>query len=376
MATKPYIDKRRGTWHCKYRPDPAGPWVIVSLGKHPTPFPVDRPPRRPPQFVVDRRNEFAEIEYRAAKGLSKGPTREKSLAGYLADYLASYGLGHDLGSLRQVTRHAKSFEAWATAKGINTIQGVTRATCRDYLESRARSGITHDTLMTEKGYLSGVWKRAVDDGLIPVNPWSGVKPPGKPAERTWTFWSDDEVSRIASACHKPWQSDLVLILANTGLRISAGLAMAWTWIDWDAGVIKVPSRDDKGGKGYAIPMTATARDVLTRRHATQRGSSDLVFPNPYRGSGRTAGGIVPYDSAREAIMRAISKAKVKPGTPHDLRHTFARWLVRQPGIPVNVVQAALGHADLKTTQRYLTMDGADMAGMFDSIGLGGEKATD
>jgi integrase len=118
-------------------------------------------------------------------------------------------------------------------------------------------------------------------------------------------------------------------------------------------------------------MTSTARDVLTRRHATQRGSSDLVFPNPYRGAGKTAGGVVPYDSAREAIMRAIAKARVKPGTPHDLRHTFARWLVRQPGIPVNVVQAALGHADLKTTQRYLTMDGADMAGMFDAIGLGG-----
>ena len=373
MATKPYIDKRRGTWHCKYRPDPAGPWVIEMLGKHPTPVDPARPPRRPPQFVIDRRNEFAEIEYRAAKGLSQGPVREKPLAGYLADYVAGYGVGHDAGSLRQVTRHAKSFEAYASSRGIKTVQAVTKGVCRDYLEHRAKSGVGYDTLATEKGYLSGIWSRAVDDGLMTVNPWSGVKPPGKPAERTWTFWSDAEVARIASACHKPWQSDLVLILANTGLRISAGLAMAWKWIDWDAGTVKVPSRDDKAGKGYVIPMTSTARDVLTRRFAEQEGSSDLVFPNPYRGSLKTAGGVVPYDSAREAIMRAIAKAKVKPGTPHDLRHTFARWLVRQPGIPLNVVQAALGHADLKTTQRYLTMDGASLAGMFDSIGLGEGK---
>lgn len=370
MASQPYPDKRRNIWCCKYRPDPTGPWVIANLGKHPIPFGSKGPPKKPPQFAIDRRNELAEIEYRAKKGIGKTPVREKGLAVHLADYLRTYPLGHDAGSVKQMERHARSFEAFATARRVTTLQGVTKALCRSYLEQRSAAGVGHDTLVTEKGYLSGVWARAVEDELVPDNPWRKVKPPGSPSEPEWTFWSDDEVARIAAACHKAWQSDLVLVLANTGLRISAGLAMEWRWLDWERGLVKVPAVSDKGGRGYAIPWTATTREVLTRRFANRHGDSPLVFPNLYRD-----GGVVPYDSARAAIMRAIARAKVKPGTPHDLRHTFARWLVRQPGIPLNVVQAALGHANLKTTQRYLAMGGDDMRGMFDEIGLGGGGAT-
>ena len=94
-----------------------------------------------------------------------------------------------------------------------------------------------------------------------------------------------------------------------------------------------------------------------------------MFPNPYRGAGRRLVESCPTTSVSEAIMRAIAKAKVKPGTPHDLRHIAARWLVRHRASPVNRRPGCFGHADLKTTQRYLTMDGRDMAGMFDAIGL-------
>jgi integrase len=40
-------------------------------------------------------------------------------------------------------------------------------------------------------------------------------------------------------------------------------------------------------------------------------------------------------------------------TLHDLRHTAAYRMARDPGLPVTDVQWILGHAHLSTTQRYL-----------------------
>ena len=37
---------------------------------------------------------------------------------------------------------------------------------------------------------------------------------------------------------------------------------------------------------------------------------------------------------------------------HDLRHTFASWLVKSLG-NLKIVQEALGHADIQTTARYV-----------------------
>ncbi|WP_245714148.1 tyrosine-type recombinase/integrase [Nocardia vaccinii] len=40
--------------------------------------------------------------------------------------------------------------------------------------------------------------------------------------------------------------------------------------------------------------------------------------------------------------------------PHDLRHTYAGHLVRA-GVPLQLVQKLLGHASIRTTQRYASL---------------------
>lgn len=365
MASKPWLNIKRKQWMMKYRPDPAGKWVRVVLCKHPLPFPPSKPPKKPPQEALDRAQEFAEIEYRAKHGLGAAPPRARGLAGYMTAYLEAFRATHDAGSTKQLERHIRHFGAFATARGIAAVQGVTKALCRDYLEARARE-VSAGTLRTERGYLRPIWTRAVDDGLIPANPWAGVPIPGKVVTSKPTFWSGEQVTAIARACARPWQSDLVLVLANTGIRISAALAMRWAWIDWPKGSITVPREHSKSGKPYTVAMTRVARDVLQRRQGESKG--DLVFPNPHRG-----GGVVPYDSARDAIDRAIRKAKVPHGTPHDLRHSYARALALS-GMPLNVVQAQLGHAALAMTQKYVDVTDQEASRFVEDWGIGEETS--
>ncbi len=366
MASKPYPDVRRGVWLMKYRPDPTGKWKVQPLGKDPR-LKSARPPKTPPQPVIDRAREFEEIEYRAKHGLGIGPVRAKGLAGYLASYIEAFAATHKAGSVRQLKRHAERFAAFAEGRKVKSVQGVTRPLCRDYLESRIGE-VSHDTLKTEMRYLSPIWTRAVEDGLMVQNPWSRAKVPGKSTRSDPVFWSGEEVAAIAANTSRPWQSDLVLVLANTGLRISTALALRWDWIDWSTGVITISRETARSTEGvktaYKVAMNRVSREVLSRRLAAGSGSG-LVFPNPYGDHQE-----VPYDSAREAIARAIKKAGVKTGTPHDLRHSYARALDRA-GVPASVVQSQLGHAAAATTRIYTSASAEEAAGFLEDFGVGG-----
>ena len=64
-----------------------------------------------------------------------------------------------------------------------------------------------------------------------------------------------------------------------------------------------------------------------------------------------------------AAYRMFSRASAALGanwTPHDLRHTAAYRMARDPGMPLTDVQWVLGHAQLTTTQLYLAVPDEDV----------------
>ena len=66
-----------------------------------------------------------------------------------------------------------------------------------------------------------------------------------------------------------------------------------------------------------------------------------------------------YDAARAMFTRA-NTALGANWTLHDLRHSAAYRMARDPGMPLTDVQWVLGHAHLSTTQRYLNPLTADV----------------
>lgn len=83
--------------------------------------------------------------------------------------------------------------------------------------------------------------------------------------------------------------------------------------------------------------------------------------------GKTGGSFsIPFDAPAHLdwrnFMNDFRKAKkaanIKDFTPRDLRRTGPTWMMRDGAHP-RVLQAILGHADIRTTQRYLHVDESD-----------------
>ncbi len=138
-----------------------------------------------------------------------------------------------------------------------------------------------------------------------------------------------------------------LTALRTGLRAGELFALRWEDVDtkkrrievrqnWTHGVLVTP----KSGHGRSLPMTpelASALDALPRK-------APLVFP--YR-----KGGYLDGNKVKRTFWRCTRLAGVPRIAFHDLRHSFASQLV-MAGVPLKAVQELLGHADIKTTQRY------------------------
>jgi integrase len=341
MASKPYADHRRGIWRMKHRPNPTGPWVTSTLGKD-NRLKTKNPPQKPPADIAAMASELADQEYRARHNLNPSPARPRSIDEYIDAYVLTFKDAKDEGSVKLLERYADRFRDWCERHGVTTIQGVTKGHCRDFIEAQLKD-LAPSTMKTARGYLSPIWSRAVEDGLIAVNPWFQARlPKGTKTEKIPTFWTSDEIGRIVKAARQEWHQDLILVLANTGIRVSGTLAMEWKWINWHGRTIDIPAAHNKGGFAYTIAMADVVHDVLARR--LSEATADYAFASPKQQP-------YTYEAAKSAMGRAVKKAKVPEGTLHDLRHTFGRAL-HLAGVPQGVISAMLGHSSLSMTELY------------------------
>ncbi len=168
---------------------------------------------------------------------------------------------------------------------------------------------------------------------------------GRPAKpkRLPEILSPEELQRILAQAYRERPRDglIVRTLFETGLRVSELVRVEVPDVDFPERTIRV--RLGKGGKDRLVLFTEDLGQQL-RLHLTGRGRGSLFESN------RAA----PFTVRRiQQIVKAVAgRAGVaKHIHPHTYRHSMATFL-RNQGVPLDVVQLLLGHADPRTTQLY------------------------
>lgn len=165
--------------------------------------------------------------------------------------------------------------------------------------------------------------------------------------------SMEEAGRLLAAVHAPRYRAFFSLIFDTGLRISEAAALRVGDIDRARGVIQV--RNGKGGKDRQVKLgdrlyrilRAYWREERVKVPRTEPLSKDSFLFASVRGRP------ICIVVAGRVIRRAAEEAGIgKRVTPHTLRHSFATAQM-EAGTGLRVVQAQLGHASIRTTQRYL-----------------------
>ncbi|SNQ50551.1 Integrase family protein (fragment) [Frankia canadensis] len=207
--------------------------------------------------------------------------------------------------------------------------------------------------------LYSAMKAAVRARLVAINPCEGVSLPARRARGSVDapITRAELVGKVLPALPERYRA-LVLTAAYAGLRWGECAGLRWAQVDLDARrlvvietVVEVSGRLARKlyPKSEAGRRTVPLPPVLVthlRRHAelVPAGADDLVFPD-------SGGDFLRRSNFRRHVW-VPARAAADSLTFHGLRHCYATWLITE-GVPVNVVQVALGHERASTTlDRY------------------------
>ena len=150
----------------------------------------------------------------------------------------------------------------------------------------------------------------------------------------------EEAQRLVNALGGlPYMQHLVIFSLATGLRQANVLNLKWEQIDLRRQVAWIYPDQAKAGKAIGVPLNHTAMQVLMDRPRV----SDYVFTH-------SKGARVKSISSR-VWREALEKAGITDFRWHDLRHTWASWLV-QNGTPLAALKEMGGWESVEMVQRY------------------------
>jgi len=243
------------------------------------------------------------------------------------------------------------FANWLFPQSINLLK-VSDETVQLYLSHRYQQKYSARSTARLLSCLRRFYQYAIELALIDYDPLAKIKSPKLTRSLPHSL-SEEDVELLLSA---PDLEDplgcrdqaMIELMYASGLRVSELVALEFTQISMNQGVVKIIG---KGNKERLVPFGEMAQSSIEQYLKSSRSillgskQSDHVFLSR-RGQSMT----------RQTFWHRIKfQAKVagikKHLSPHTLRHAFATHLLGH-GADLRTLQLLLGHSDLSTTQIY------------------------
>jgi integrase len=368
-----YEGKRRTTWCARWR-DQTGRYEKrlgpAWNGKGPAPPGFLR--RKDAQALLD------EILVEARRGVRRQERTGVTFRDVAEDWFQHGRFERDWSASTQVDYRSVLDAHLLPEFGRKRIETITSAQIETWRNRIAQDGTkvrhTVNKIVTQ---LHAIFQHAVDRHGLITNPVAKVKRLRESYDAArFDFFSPDEIDQLvataAAGRHRdpgrPAVSDteralraaedqqdaaIYLTAALSGLRRGELLALRWNDVDFEQSSIRVfegysanTTGKPKSRKSRTVPMVDKVADALhgLRERGHHTGKTHLVFVSR---DATNVGG----SALRRRFHATLDAAGLRRLRFHDLRHTFGSLAINVASIVQ--VQVWMGHADIKTTMRYL-----------------------
>ena len=312
-----------------------------------------------------------------------------SLAEWFEEYLKLYKEGKvkdtTLFRIRQTFSPCKK-----NVLGMMRLREIRADHVQRLINELDEKGFTYGTIRLLKSLLNEMFKKAVGNGYMLINPCDAVVMPRKVTYEP-RFLTEREQEMFLEVAREYYHYDIFCVSLSMGARIGEVLGLKWSDIDFDKKMIHIQRtlhygkvRENESCHFFftspktttsdrCIPLLPETEMILKRvrkrqlRNRMLYGSQwettppfdDMVFttqqgaPVRYGDVNRTIKSVVLKANLQEEELAGFEKREpfvLKPFSPHCFRHTFVTRC-KMNGVPYEI-QSYVGHSDKETTAYY------------------------
>ena len=221
---------------------------------------------------------------------------------------------------------------------------------RAYLQWLDQKGNKPSSLARKLAAVRSFYRYLSRRGMVNDNPVDGMRTPKQPKLLPRVLTKDDADALMTfPAGLTVWSlRDRALLetLYSTGARVGELVALDIGDVRELEGLVRLQG---KGRKERIVPIGEMALDAIRRYRLSLPLQSAGVPPRALFCNQR--GGRLTSRSVARVVNRYSSRPAGGAVSPHALRHSFATHLLDE-GADLRSIQEMLGHASLRTTQRY------------------------
>lgn len=245
------------------------------------------------------------------------------------------------------------------------LKKITVAYCQRVVIELSKSYVLYNHYLS---VINRIFKYAVLMDILDSNPFDKViKPKSRQTQRKGNFLTKEELKeflKLAQTATLSYFFPLVHLISYTGLRQGEAIALKWSDIDFENKKITVDKTAAriKEKQTLQTPKTKNSKRVISidpttlsilkswkkdqikiyfRNGKHFEGDDNFIFTNQ-RADWVHIHNFIPY------FKRFVTDHKLKPITPHGLRHTHASLLF-SAGVEPKNISDRLGHSTVQIT---------------------------
>jgi integrase len=324
-ASTPSNPAGRRDWLLRYRPR-GQQQKAVALGAYPA------------VSLSMARQRAGEVVGAAKRGVNLIEVEERETAAERAAAAKARPLSEITNAYLDTVKHLRSWRDVESRTrchiipklGNKAVGEVTRADVADFLDRLEREeGLRHQVNRCRET-LRAIFAYAIERELVTVNPIVGVSKRRVETPRDRTLTADELIALWRAINELPDLPQAYFrVVLLTGARRNEVRGLAWSELDLDAGLWRLPPERNKSGRPFEIPLSAPAIETLR------------MLP-------RIGPMVFALDGKRPMTLhQLIERVRRDAGLPdvrlHDLRRTLRTGLA-ELGVSFEVAERVLNHA--------------------------------